>query len=81
MLRKVVLVALFLCICQPQSSFGQSSQELNNQGCDAMSKHQDTQAEKLFIASYQESIRAHDSKHIRTALNNLRELYTGQGPQ
>ena len=79
MLRKAISVALLLCLLQPQNSFGQSGLELNNQGCTALSKHECAQAEKLLIAAYQVAAKTHDSKRMRTALNNLKELYSGQG--
>lgn len=80
MLHKCFLpAALCCCLFQPLTSFGQSSQDLNNQGCEALVKHDCIQAEKLFIAAYSEAVKAHDSKRMRAALSNLKELYASQG--
>ena len=80
MLQKyIVVVSLFYCFLQPQNSFAQSSQELNNQGCDALVNHDYAQAEKLFTAAYQVATKTRDTKRMRTALNNLKELYARQG--
>ena len=80
MLQKyIVVVSLFYCFLQPQNSFAQSSQELNNQGCDALVNHDYAQAEKLFTSAFQEASKTHDSKRIRVSLNNLKELYAKQG--
>ena len=65
--------------CPTQGSFGQTSQELNNQGCDALVNHDYAHAEKLFNAAYQEAVKTHDTKRMATAVANLKELYTGQG--
>ena len=81
MLNKYILVAaaLFCCLAQTQGSFGQTSQELNNQGCDALVNHDYAQAEKLFTAAYREAAKTHDTKRMATALTNLKELYARQG--
>jgi len=81
-LRRLLLLGTLLCLSnQPLNCYAQSesSKALNDQGCEAVVRHDYPEAQRLFSEAYKAAAKVQDSRRMHTALVNLQELYAGQG--